>query len=254
MIQSRLRVAQGDLAGAEDGLEQAWELVRSGKIPAHTAERVDVAQARLQLAKGEPLGELEQKLTEKVDCHPFYRFMGVSKAWTLPDDHARTYLDGLSQAARANEWVYGLIAVRALQAVFADAQDEALEFLTEALQLAEGGGYIRSFAEVGEKLIPLLREAAGRGVSPDYVGQILAVMTEKDDIARADQSSLVEPLSEREIEVLRLVTSGMSNREIAERLVISTGTAKTHVHNLCGKLGVRNRTEAAMKAKELHFV
>ncbi|RPJ20191.1 MAG: DNA-binding response regulator, partial [Chloroflexi bacterium] len=63
--------------------------------------------------------------------------------------------------------------------------------------------------------------------------------------------ALPEPLSEREIEVLRLVTSGLSNREIAEKLFISAGTAKTHIHHLCGKLGVRNRTEAAMKAKEL---
>ena len=160
MIQSRLRVAQGDLAGAENALEQAWELVRSGKIPAPTAERVDVAQARLLMAKGEPIGELEHKLTEKVDCHPFYRFLGVTKALVLPDAHARTYLDGLSQAAQANGWIYGLVAVRALQAALAETQDEALDFLTEVLQLAERGGFVRSFVEAGEKLIPLLREAS----------------------------------------------------------------------------------------------
>ena len=254
MIQSRLRAAQGDLAGAEKALEQAWELVRGGKIPPPTVERVDVAQARLLLAKGEPIGNLEQKLTEKMDCHPFYRFLGVSKAWTMPDDHARAYLDGLSQAARANEWVYGLIAVRALQAVRAETQEEALVYLAEALQMAESEGYIRSFVEAGEKLIPLLREAAGRGVSPGFAERILAAMTGKVDIAGVDQSSLVEPLSERELEVLQLLTEGMSNREIAEKLFISTGTAKTHVHNLCGKLGVRNRTEAAMKGKELKVV
>lgn len=65
---------------------------------------------------------------------------------------------------------------------------------------------------------------------------------------------LPEALSEREIEVLRLVTAGLSNREIAAKLFISAGTAKTHIHNLCGKLGARNRTEAAMRAKELGLV
>jgi DNA-binding CsgD family transcriptional regulator len=72
--------------------------------------------------------------------------------------------------------------------------------------------------------------------------------------AAKGEAILEEPLSEREIEVLRLVVAGMSNREIAERLVISPGTAKTHIHHLCGKLGVRNRTEAAMKARDLQLV
>jgi LuxR family maltose regulon positive regulatory protein len=254
MIQSRLRVAQGDLAGAEEALDQAWELVRSGKIPTGTAERMNAAQVRLLLAKGKPTGEWEPNLTEKVDCHPFYRFLGLTKARVLPEPHARAYLDGLGKVAQANEWTYGLVAVRALQATLAESQEESLSFLTEALQLAEGSGFIRSFGEVGEKLIPFLREALKRGVMSDYAGRIIDVMAGKTDETRADQSSLVEPLSERELEVLQLVTAGMSNREIAQQLFISPGTAKTHIHNLCGKLGVRNRTEAAMKAKELDLV
>jgi LuxR family maltose regulon positive regulatory protein len=108
--------------------------------------------------------------------------------------------------------------------------------------------------EVGEKLIPLLQETVRRGILPDYARRILAMMTEKGEIAGVDLSSMIEPLSERELEVLRLVTAGMSNREIADKLIISTGTAKSHIHNLCGKMGVRNRTEAAMRAKELGLV
>jgi ATP/maltotriose-dependent transcriptional regulator MalT len=70
-------------------------------------------------------------------------------------------------------------------------------------------------------------------------------------VAATRSEVLAEPLSEREIEVLKLVTLGLSNQEIADRLFISAGTAKTHIHNLCGKLGVHNRTEAAMRAREL---
>ena len=254
MIKSRTRIAQGDLAGAENALDQAWDLVRSGKIPTGTAVRMDSAQVRLSLAKGEATGEWEEKLTETVDCHPFYRFLGVTKARTLPDAHARAYLDGLSQTAQANDWIYGLVAIRALQTVIAETQDDASRFLREALQLSEGEGFIRSFVEVGAKLVPLLREASRRGIAPEYACRILEVMTGKAEIAEAGLKSMVEPLSERELEVLQLVTEGMSNREIAEELYISTGTAKTHVHNLCGKLGVRNRTEAAMRAKELKLV
>ena len=254
MIQSRLRMGQGDLIGAENALDRAWDLVRSGKIPTGTAVRMDSAQVRLLLAKGEATGEWEEKLTETMDCHPFYRFLGVTKVWTLSKGHARVYLDELGQAAQANDWGYGLVAVRALQAALAESQDEAVCFLTEALQLAEGGGFIRSFVEVGEKLVPLLRAAVREGIAVDYAGRILNVMAGKAEIAEAGLKSMVEPLSERELEVLQLVTEGLSNREIAEKLYISTGTAKTHVHNLCGKLGVRNRTEAALKGKELGVV
>jgi LuxR family maltose regulon positive regulatory protein len=250
----RLRIAQRDTAGADEALEQAWRSVRTGKIPAPMAKRVDVAQVYWLLEKGEPIGEWGQKLTEQVDCHPFYRFLGVTKARTLPVKQARGYLESLSQTAQANECGYGLVAIRAWQAFFAETQDGALKYLNEALLLAEGGEFIRTFAELGEKLVPLLRETMRRGVAPDYVRRILAVMTEKGASVGVDMSSMIEPLSERELEVLRLVVAGMSNREIADKLIISTGTAKSHIHHLCGKLGVRNRTEAAMKAKDLGLV
>ena len=262
MLQSRLFAAQGKITEAEEALRKARTWVRDGKVSETMAGRVHAAQVRLVLARGEAAGAWGQKLTEKMDCHPFYRYLGVTKARTLPETHARAYLVGLGQAALANEWGYGLIAIRALQAAMAETQEEALNFLAEALQLAEGGGFVRSFVEAGEQLVPLLREVIRRGIAPEYAGRILTVTTEKAEKTDAgsgksetiDQSSLIEPLSERELEVLRLVTEGKSNSEIADQLVISLGTAKTHVHNLCGKLGVRNRTEAALKAKELRLV
>jgi len=253
-LASRLRIAQGDLAGAEESLIKARALVQAGNISPQMTERVDVAQARLLMEKGEFNEQLTRKVSEKVDCHPFYRFLGVTKARTLPDADAQEYLQQISQMAKANEWGYALIAIQALQSTLAISKHEALTYLSQAMQLAEGGGFIRSFVEAGEKLVPLLRSAVGRGMYADYAARILEAMTEKSNLASATSTDMVEPLSERELMVLRLITVGMSNREIAEELVISPGTAKTHVHNLCGKLGVRNRTEAAMRAKELGLV
>ena len=65
---------------------------------------------------------------------------------------------------------------------------------------------------------------------------------------------MIEPLSEREIEVLQLVSQGLKNEEIAERLIVSLGTVKTHVNNIYGKLGVRNRVEAVTRARELSLL
>jgi LuxR family maltose regulon positive regulatory protein len=254
LLCSRVRIAQGNLVGAKEYLEKAWKLVKRGNISAHMIDRLHVAEVRLALQQGKQPEKRDLKLAENVECHPFYRFFGVTKALMLPEVQARVYLEELSQAARSNEWIYGLIAVLALQASFAMTQQDGMAYLAEALQLGENGGFIQSFLEAGEKLIPLLQRAAAQGISPDYVGKILTAMTERQNRVRTMPDSMVEALSERELEVLRLVTAGMSNREIANVLIISSGTAKTHVHNVCGKLGVRNRTEAAMKAKELGLV
>jgi LuxR family maltose regulon positive regulatory protein len=256
MMHVCLRAAQGDYRAAQAGLDEAWGMVRSGAISAAMASRVDVSQARLLLAQGKP-AEAEgwvEKLTERVDSHPFYRFLGVTRARLLPAAHARAYLAGLSAAAEANGWEYGLIAVRLYQALAAESPVAALEFLEDALRLAQPEGCLRIFAESGPALAPLLIEAARRGVAADYIGRILELIPAGSAPASPGQQVLVEPLSERELQVLRLLAVGLSNREIADKLVISTGTAKTHIHNVSGKLGVRNRTEAAMRAKELHLI
>ena len=103
----------------------------------------------------------------------------------------------------------------------------------------------------------LLRQVAARGIEPDYVQKLLDAFavqangTPPSFGLRSVPSSLVEPLSERELEVLRLVAEGLSNREIAERLVVAIGTVKVHIHNICGKLDAQNRTQAILRAQQL---
>ncbi len=145
-----------------------------------------------------------------------------------------------------------MIAVRVLQAL-ADAPTKgALEFLTDALRRAQLEGFIRTFADAGQPLVPLLQEAARQGVTPDYVGEILAAIGTKPTASAT--GSLAEPLSERELEVLWLLAAGLSNSQIAKKLIVTPGTVKTHIHNIYGKLEVHNRAEFVTRARELKLI
>jgi LuxR family maltose regulon positive regulatory protein len=163
-------------------------------------------------------------------------------------------LESCYTRARQAGWGYAQAAVRTLQSLTAENSSQALEYLAEALSLGQAGRLARTFIDVGPDLIPLLREAARQGISPVYTGEILAALKAQPHVEKRSDQSLVEALSQRELEVLRLVSAGFSNPEIARQLFISAGTVKTHIHNLCGKLGVRNRTEAAMRARQLSLI
>jgi LuxR family maltose regulon positive regulatory protein len=193
-----------------------------------------------------------------ADWHSFYRFFNLTRAKLMlaQNMHAEVnqYLGQCFEQASKAGWGYGMIAVRALQALAAHTPKAAIDFLSEALTLAQSEGFIRTFVDTGEELKPLLLEANRFGIASGYGEVILAAMEEKPSVSVIGQSSLVEPLSARELDVLRLLIQGLSNREIAENLIISVGTVKTHVHNICGKLNVRNRTEAAARAGELNLV
>ena len=103
-------------------------------------------------------------------------------------------------------------------------------------------------------MIPLLKKAARKGVTPGYVGKILSVYEGTKAAAPVQSSELIESLTERELEVLRLVAAGLSNRQIAEQLVVSLGTTKSHIHHIFGKLDVSSRTEAAARARDLGLI
>lgn len=106
-------------------------------------------------------------------------------------------------------------------------------------------------------MLALLRLAAAHDLMPDYAASLLEIAGEPK-VARtrlyAPGDALIEPLSTREQEVLRLLRDGASNREIAQQLVLSVNTVKKHVLNLCGKLGVQSRTQAIAKARTLHLL
>jgi len=138
----------------------------------------------------------------------------------------------------------------ALAAQTLGQSEKARQSLERALSLAEPDGFLRIFVDEGGPMARLLYEAASHGIKPEYVGRLLAAFP--TDIAPAPKRvEMVEPLSERELEVLRLIAAGLSNEEIAQRLVLSLPTIKWHTSNIYGKLGVKNRMQAVATARTL---
>ncbi len=135
---------------------------------------------------------------------------------------------------------------------------DALASLERALTQAEPEGYVQLFLDEGEPLAALLRRVVSSGVARAYARRLLDAFDRRapkqEPVAAPGPSPLVEPLTERETEVLRLMAAGLSNREIADELVLAMGTVKAHLHNIYGKLGVRGRVEAAARARELHLL
>ena len=134
---------------------------------------------------------------------------------------------------------------------------QALTALRRALPLAAERGYVRTFVDLGASIAPLLRQAAAERIVPEFVAALLAAMSLAPSSSSQGQPSvqgaavLVEPLSERELEILRLIAAGRSNREIAAELIVALGTVKKHLNNIFGKLGVSSRTQAVAYAREL---
>ncbi len=229
--QARIALAQGNLAAAVRWVHErdmfSDEDLDYLREPAHLAlARVRIAQGRVN-----PAGPF---LHEALDM-----------------------LDRLLVDAEAKARMGSVLEILILQALARDAQGDrtgALHLLERALVMAEPEGYIRLFLDEGEPLVALLREIHARSVVPLYVATLLAACGEQVVVPLPPGTTLVEPLTEREREVLRLLAEGASNREMARRLVVSVSTAKKHVYNICGKLGVQSRTQALAKARTLHLV
>jgi DNA-binding NarL/FixJ family response regulator len=125
------------------------------------------------------------------------------------------------------------------------------EYIFEGLRAGALGYLLKDVS--GEELAEAVRKVAAGGalIEPSVARKVLAEFARLAPPARAPQEGLPEPLSERERDVLQLLALGLSNREIAERLALAEGTVKNYVTNILGKLGVRDRTQAAVRAREL---
>jgi len=265
---ARLRQALGDDSGAVSALQEAHRLARERDVPSSERARNAACHVQIALAQGDlaAASRWAEQVTENADASSFYPLLGVTLARLLLAQVQKTAaseeLAHRHEIALREGWQYGLIEVRVLQALAASAPDEAMAFLTDALALAEPEGYIRTFVDKGQPMAELLREAVSRSVRPDYAAKLLAVLagpTKSAGRPAAGRPSpavqpLVEPLSEREMDLLPLLAAGQTYHEMARTLCVSTNTIKTHLKHIYGKLGVRNRREAVAKARELDLL
>jgi LuxR family maltose regulon positive regulatory protein len=154
--------------------------------------------------------------------------------------------------------VLEILVLRALDLEAQGGRTAALSTLERALVLAAPEGYIRLFVDEGTPMLALLRHARVRSAVPGYVTTLFSAFGEQNasglPLSSPRPDSLLEPLTEREREVLGLLLAGTSNREIARHLVLSVNTVKRHVYNLCGKLGVQSRAQAIILARTLNLL
>ena len=280
---ARIWEAQGDLDGALDLLDQAERLYDGALSPnvrpiATRKTRVWVAQGRL----GEALGWAhEQGLSVENEISYLREFDHITLARVLLARYLSDHSDGsisevmgllerLLKAAEERGGMGSVIEILILQAIDFFAQGNlpvALLSMQQALAFAEPQGYVRIFLDEGPSMMELLREASARGIMPGYTGKLLAAFepgkmkcNDKPDISSTlpvghrDGEPLIEPLSQRELEVLKLLRSDLSGPEIAQQLSISINTFRTHTKNIFIKLGVNDRRAAIRHAEELNII
>ena len=165
-------------------------------------------------------------------------------------------LGRLLRAAEEGQRTGSVIEILVLQALahqIAGDVPAALVPLERALTLAEPEGYVRMFVDEGPPMAALLEAAAKHGVARTYVRRLLAAFGRPEGRVRVNQD-LVEPLSERELDVLRLLATDLDGPDIARELVVSLNTVRTHTKNIYAKLGVNNRRAAVRRAVELDLL
>ena len=277
---ARIRQALGDSSSAREAMQEAERL--AVEYDATDIDDIAVAafQARLWVAQGninaaERWAEERDLDAESARCGltgparsatPYYvreiEYISLARLYIAQKrtKDALVVLQSLGNAAEKlgrTGIVTEILVLKTLALSLQRKTDQALEALGRAISLAEPERYVRLFVDEGTELIPLLRRVAARGIAPRYVNELLAVFT--DSAARragsalfsCETQELVEPLSKREMDVLRLLNTHLTSTHMANELFVAVSTVRSHIKSIYGKLDVHSREEAVQCAQEL---
>jgi LuxR family maltose regulon positive regulatory protein len=266
---ARLHQIDGDSTGALDLLAQAEDVYDTDFSP--DVQPIPAIRARLLLAQG-MLDDARawvrgQGLAVDDELSYLREFQHVTLARVLLAEAsaecsepslsgATTLLERLLRAAEDGGRTGTVIEVLALRALTHQAGGDlpaALASLHRALTLAEPEGYVRTFVDEGPPMAALLRAMGNQGSAPAYVRRLLGAFDMPEDTARVHQG-LIDPLSPRELDVLRLLGTQLDGPDIARQLFVSLNTLRTHTKNIYAKLGVNNRRAAVHRGEELHLM
>ncbi len=287
---ARIHYQWNDLETAEQYGQQGLELARQLEN-VDTPAACGVLLARVKLAQGDAAGALTMlaEADQFVQQHHFEHWVGeitavriqtllyqgnltaadqLAEAHDLPLSQARVklaqgdptaalaVLEPVRQQAEAKAWADERLRVMVLQSLAQKAAGEsekAVQQLGEALAVAAPGSLVRCFVDEGQPMAALLREAVKQGGVPVYAQQVLAALGETAVTQPQTTQPLPDPLSDRELDVLRLLKTDLTGPEIARELMVSLNTMRTHTKNIYSKLGVNSRRTAVRRAEELNL-
>jgi len=276
---ARVKLAQANWEGAWNEIQKAQDLAVRFDITELDDLTVAMFQAWLSLARGDLAAT--QRWAEERDLYQYidtplqaradapydyrmhkYELLILSRLLIAQNrtEEALRVLRSLVPIVKWRQRHGLLIQIHILQALALKQQGEveqAMKALEHALTLAQPEGYVRIFADEGESIVDLLRQAACRGIAPQYVMKLLEAIHEsgwetvEETFPHSQIQALVEPLSKRELDVLRYLDTHLSSTEIADELYISPNTARFHIKNIYSKLDVHRRADAVARAREL---
>jgi LuxR family transcriptional regulator, maltose regulon positive regulatory protein len=284
MFLAHVRQAQGAVDEARTLMQHIEQIIERGNVPRVITNDFFLHLVRLWTAQGklDAAMQLEQRSRRLLECEDSLPSIHGAhciilarvllaqsrQEGSLPTERSLEEALRLTEEVRSQAEVDGhieyVLETLVLQALIQHAQGQlpqALTALHKTLSLTEPEGYVRLFVNEGPPMAELLQQLAASGQASPYIARLLEALgissDRQQEVALPQsgvQSAVVEPLSEREVEVLRLIATGRSNAEIAQVLVVSTGTVHTHLKHIYGKLDVHNRTEAVAHARELDLL
>ncbi len=246
----RLKLAQGDVAGAAAILAEADQFLRQHNF-AHRKAEVAAARVLVLLRQGNLTAAAHLAQTQDLPISLARVHLEQGNPAT-----ALALLEPQRRQAEAKGWHDEQLKIMILQAValyMEGEKEKAVQILGDTLELAEPGGFIRIFIDEGLPMGALLREATKHGTVSNYVRQLLEAFGKAEGRTPVSQH-LIEPLSERELEVLKLLKTELNGPEIARELMVSLNTVRTHTKSIYNKLGVNNRRMAVCRAEELELL